>query len=239
MSEARDRIYDNPDVSVKETDTGFDVSFRYMTPAKAKLANFLFQIIQVPIYFFFVLDVGLAYAWAAGDARTVILPDLRFLSGVYDIYSYLGQIVADLFFGFVVDAPARSRFADGLTLVGSGFAVALLVPGVFTALERRDFAPRILSLLFASRIRVSISPNKVRFSRKEFHYDSDDGFISEPTKATQNNTGRGREDDQSREIVFVRGGVKFIPVATVYGIHKARNITIALARLHNDIRSGP
>ena len=144
MSAARDRIDINRDVSVSRTDTGLDVSFRYMTPGKAKVANFLFRVIQLPIYICFVIDVILAYAWAAGDARTVIPFDLGFFNGVYDIYSYFRPDRRRSVFRVVVDAPARSRFADGLTLVGSGFVVTLVIPGIFRGLERRDLAPRIL-----------------------------------------------------------------------------------------------
>ena len=206
-----------------------------MTPGKAKFANFLFRVIQLPIYICFVIDVILAYAWAAGDARTVIPFDLGFFNGVYDIYSYFSQIVADLFFGFVVDAPARSRFADGLTLVGSGFVVTLLIPGIFRGLERRDLAPRILSPLFASRGRVSLSPRQVRIGRKAFSYNGDDKFIAGPTKATRTRRHPSPEDEQSKEIVFVQG-VTSTPVATVYGADKAGNITTALGYCHDNIR---
>jgi len=180
--------------------------------------------------------VILAYAWAAGDARSVIPLDLGFFNGVYDLYSYFRQIVADLFFEVGVDAPARSRFADGLTLVGSGFVVTLLIPGIFRGLERRDLAPGILSPLFASRGRVSISSDGVRIARKAFSYNADDKFITGPTTATRTKRHPSLEDEQSKEIAFIQG-VTSTPVATIYGADKSANIAVSLGDLHDNIRS--
>jgi hypothetical protein len=229
------------DVSVRQGKDRIDVSFRYMTPGRARLANALFRLLPIPFYICLLVDAGQATAMFYGQDAEIVRYAHGYLGVIYDIYSYAGQSAADLFYTVALDAPPQSRLSSGILLLfGSGFVVTLLVSAFCRTIESRDLAPGLLSPILGARGHVDMSSDEVRLSRKKFPLNDDSKFMSALSRRTRNKVRRSHIDEQSMTLYFVHGANP-VPVATIFGIEKAENIAANLNYIiensHNFLKS--
>lgn len=197
-------------VYVRDEDNHSEVSFRYMTPGRAKLALVLTNIVSFLIVLCFLSD---ALDGIVNQQSNLPGPQLaeHYLAPIYLVHRlYMGAAYMFLaqFMG-----PADSRIVAYLVVF-----VALLT--VRKVISGRRLEPVLWSPLLGKKVTVEFHRDKLLINRDVYKLPGTVSFAERETKETRSRQPRHQFYDLSREITL-NYGARQIEIATVFGYDDA------------------
>ena len=197
-------------VHVRDEDDHSEVSFRYITPRRAKLALVLTNIVSFLIVLCFLSD---ALDGIVGQQSDLPGPGLaeNYLTPIYFIHR-LYMEAASMFLAQVM-GPADSRIVAYVAV----FVTLLIIRSVISG---RRLEPVLWSPLLSKKVTVQFYRDKLLVDRDVYQLMGAVSFDARETKETRSRQPRHPFYDLSREITL-NYGARQIEVATVFGYDEA------------------
>ncbi len=197
-------------VHVRDEDDHSEVSFRYMTPRRAKLALVLTNTVSFLIVLCFLSD---ALDGIVSQQSNLPGPGLaeQYLAPIYFVHRlYMGA--ASMFLAQFMGA------ADSLIVAYIAVFVTLLI--IRSVISGRRLEPVLWSPLLSKKVTVQFYRDKLLVDRDVYKLPGTVSFQERETKETRSRQPRHPFYDLSREITL-NYGARQIEVATVFGYDHA------------------